>query len=61
MTEDAAVLATSPGCPRQIGSVETLPSKRPGIWSEAVDLLIAADGEDVLEEQSQNPDLCSKT
>ena len=59
LTEDAVVLATSQGCPRQIirfsykhyafqAHLEFDP--------EAVDLLIAADGEDVLEEQSQNLD-----
>ena len=57
LSEDAVVLATSQGCPRQIirfnpkhyafqAHLEFDP--------EAVDLLIAADGEDVLEEQSQN-------
>ena len=59
LSEDAVVLATSQGCPRQIirfnpkhyafqAHLEFDP--------EAVDLLIAADGEDVLEEQSQNLD-----
>ena len=59
LTEDAIVLATSQGCSRQIirfspkhyafqAHLEFNP--------EAVDLLIAADGEDVLEEQSQNLD-----
>ena len=57
LTEDAIVLATSQGCPRQIirfslkhyafqAHLEFDP--------EAVELLIAADGEEVLEEQSKN-------
>ena len=56
LTEDAVVLATSQGCPRQIirfspkhyafqAHLEFNP--------EAVELLIAADGEEVLEDQSQ--------
>ena len=59
LTEDAVVLATSQECPRQIicfspkhyafqAHLEFDP--------DAVDLLIAADGEDFLEEQSQNLD-----
>lgn len=56
LTNDAVVLATSQGCPRQI--IRFSPKHYafqahlefdPG----AVNLLIAADGEDVLEEQSQ--------
>ena len=57
LTEDAVVLATSQGCPRQI--IRFNPKHYAfqahlEFDSEAVDLLIAADGEDVLEEQSQN-------
>ena len=59
LTEDAVVLATSQGCPRQI--IRFSPKHYAfqahlEFDSEAVDLLIAADGEDVLEEQSQNLD-----
>ena len=59
LTEDAVVLATSQGCPRQI--IRFNPKHYAfqahlEFDSEAVDLLIAADGEDVLEEQSQNLD-----
>ena len=59
LSEDAVVLATSQGCPRQIIRFS---SKHYAFQAhlefdlEAVDLLIAADGEDVLEEQSQNLD-----
>lgn len=56
LTEDAAVLATSQGCPRQI--VRFSPKHYAfqthlEFDPEAVDLLIAADGEVALEEQSQ--------
>lgn len=65
LTEDAVVLATSQGCPRQI--IRFSPKHYAfqahlEFDSEAVDLLIAADGEEVLEEQSkkltyvQNPE-----
>ena len=59
LTEDAVVLATSQGCPRQI--IRFSPKHYAfqahlEFDSEAVDLLIAADGEAVLEEQSQNLD-----
>ena len=59
LSEDAVVLATSQGCPRQI--IRFSPKHYAfqahlEFDSEAVDLLIAADGEDVLEEQSQNLD-----
>ena len=64
LTEDAVVLATSQGCPRQI--IRFSPKhyafqNHLEFDSEAVDLLIAADGEEVLKEQSskltfvQNP------
>ena len=64
LTEDAVVLATSQGCPRQI--IRFSPKHYAfqahlEFDSEAVDLLIAADGEAVIEEQSskltfvQNP------
>ena len=64
LTEDAVVLATSQGCPRQI--IRFSPKHYAfqahlEFDSEAVDLLIAADGEEVLKEQSskltfvQNP------
>ena len=59
LSEDAVVLATSQGCPRQIirfGSKHYAFQAHLEFDSEAVDLLIAADGEDVLEEQSQNLD-----
>ena len=64
LTKDAVVLATSQGCPRQI--IRFSPKHYAfqahlEFDPEAVDLLIAADGEDVLEEQSQKFDLCSKT
>ena len=57
LSEDAVVLATSQGCPRQI--IRFSPKHYAfqahlEFEPEAVDLLIAADGEDVLEEQSQN-------
>ena len=57
LTEDAVVLATSQGCPRQI--IRFSPKHYAfqahlEFDPEAVDLLIAADGEAVLEEQSQN-------
>lgn len=56
LTEDAVVLATSQGCPRQI--IRFSPKHYAfqahlEFDPEAVDLLIAADGEAVLEEQSQ--------
>lgn len=65
LTEDAVVLATSQGCPRQI--IRFSPKHYAfqahlEFDSEAVDLLIAADGEEVLEEHSkkltyvQNPE-----
>ena len=56
LTEDAVVLATSQGCPRQIirfSSKHYAFQAHLEFDPEAVDLLIAADGEDVLEEQSQ--------
>ncbi|MGO1126573.1 type 1 glutamine amidotransferase [Streptococcus sp. V728] len=64
LTEDIVVLATSQGCPRQI--IRFSPKhyafqNHLEFDSEAVDLLIAADGEEVLKEQSskltfvQNP------
>ncbi|MCP9055838.1 type 1 glutamine amidotransferase [Streptococcus infantis] len=59
LSEDAVVLATSQGCPRQIirfSSKHYAFQAHLEFDSEAVDLLIAADGEDVLEEQSQNLD-----
>ena len=65
LTENAVVLAASQGCPRQI--IRFSPKHYAfqahlEFDSEAVDLLIAADGEEVLEEQSkkltyvQNPE-----
>ena len=56
LTEDAVVLATSQGCPRQI--IRFSPKHYAfqahlEFDPEAVDLLIAADGETVLEAQSQ--------
>ena len=57
LSEDAVVLATSQGCPRQIirfSSKHYAFQAHLEFDPEAVDLLIAADGEDVLEEQSQN-------
>jgi len=59
LTEDAVVLATSQGCPRQI--IRFSPKHYAfqahlEFDPEAVELLIAADGEEVLEEQSQNLD-----
>ena len=63
-TEDAVVLATSQGCPRQMirFSPNIMPSKPTFEFDpEAVDLLIAADGEDVLEVTKSKPDLCLKT
>ena len=56
LTEDAVVLATSQGCPRQI--IRFSPKHYAfqahlEFDPEAVDLLIAADGEAVLEAQSQ--------
>ena len=59
LTEDAVVLATSQGCPRQIirfSYKHYAFQAHLEFDSEAVDLLIASDGEDVLEEQSQNLD-----
>ena len=64
LTEDAVVLATSQGCPRQIirfSSRHYAFQAYLELDPEAVELLIAADGEDVIEEQSskltfvQNP------
>ena len=64
LTEDAVVLATSQGCPRQIirfSSRHYAFQAHLELDTEAVELLIAADGEDVIEEQSskltfvQNP------
>ena len=64
LTEDAVVLATSQGCPRQIirfSSKHYAFQAHLEFDPEAVNLLIAADGEEVLEEQSskltfvQNP------
>ena len=57
LTDEAVVLATSQGCPRQI--VRFAPKHYAfqahlEFDAEAVNLLIAADGEDVLEKQSQN-------
>ena len=63
LTEDAFVLATSQGCPRQI--IRFSP-KHYALQAhlefdpEAVNLLIAADGEAVLQEQSQNLDFVQK-
>ena len=57
LSEDAVVLATSQGCPRQIirfSSKHYAFQAHLEFDPEAVDLLIAADGESVLEEQSQN-------
>ena len=56
LTEDAVVLATSQGCPRQI--IRFSPKHYAfqahlEFDPEAVELLIAADGEEFLEEQSQ--------
>ena len=59
LTEDAVVLATSQGCPRQIirfSSKHYAFQAHLEFDPEAVELLIAADGEAVLEEQSQNLD-----
>ena len=59
LSEDAVVLTTSQGCPRQIirfSSKHYAVQAHLEFDSEAVDLLIAADGEDVLEELSQNLD-----
>jgi len=64
LSEDAVVLATSQGCPRQIirfSSRHYAFQAHLELDPEAVELLIAADGEDVIEEQSskltfvQNP------
>jgi len=64
LSEDAVVLATSQGCPRQIirfSSKHYAFQAHLEFDPEAVDLLIAADGEEVLDEQSskltfvQNP------
>ena len=64
LSEDAVVLATSQGCPRQIirfSSKHYAFQAHLEFDPEAVELLIAADGEDVIEEQSskltfvQNP------
>ena len=57
LTEDAVVLATSQGCPRQI--IRFSPKHYAfqahlEFDPEAVELLIATDGEEVLEEQSKN-------
>ena len=57
LTEDAIVLATSQGCPRQI--IRFSPKHYAfqahlEFDPEAVELLIVADGEEVLEEQSKN-------
>ena len=60
LSEDAVVLATSQGCPRQIirfSSKHYAFQAHLEFDSEAVDLLIASDGEHVLEEQSQNLDI----
>ena len=63
LTEEAVVLATSQGCPRQI--IRFSP-KHYALQAhlefdpEAVNLLIAADGEAVLQEQSQNLDFVQK-
>ena len=57
LSEDAVVLATSQGCPRQIirfSSKHYAFQAHLEFDPEAVDLLITADGENVLEEQSQN-------
>ena len=57
LTEDAVVLATSQGCPRQIirfSSKHYAFQAHLEFDSVAVNFLIAADGEEVLEEQSQN-------
>ena len=59
LSEDAVVLATSQGCPRQIirfSSKHYAFQAHLEFDPEAVDLLIAADGEAVLQEQSQNLD-----
>ena len=59
LSEDAVVLATSQGCPRQIirfSSKHYAFQAHLEFDPEAVELLIAADGEAVLEEQSQNLD-----
>ena len=64
LSEDAVVLATSQGCPRQIirfSSKHYAFQAHLEFDSEAVDLLIAADGEDVLEEQSQNLDFVQQS
>ena len=64
LTEDAVVLATSQGCPRQIirfSSKHYAFQAHLEFDPEAVDLLIAADGEDVLEEQSQKLTFVQKT
>ena len=56
LTEDAVVLATSQGCPRQIIRFSPKPytfQAHLEFDPEAVELLIAADGEEVLEEQSK--------
>ena len=55
LTEDAVVLATSQGCPRQIirfSSKHYAFQAHLEFDPEAVDLLIAEDGEEVLKEQS---------
>ena len=56
LTEDAVVLATSQGCPRQM--IRFSPKHYAfqahlEFDPEAINLLISADGEDVIEEQSQ--------
>ncbi len=56
LSEDAVVLATSQGCPRQIirfSSKHYAFQAHLEFDPESVDLLIAADGEAVLEDQSQ--------
>ena len=63
LSEDAVVLATSQGCPRQIirfSSKHYAFQAHLEFDPEAVDLLIAADGEAVLQEQSQNLDFVQK-
>ena len=63
LTEDAVVLATSQGCPRQM--IRFSPKHYAfqahlEFDPEAVDLLIAADGEDGFGGTKSKPDLCSK-
>ena len=64
LTKDAVVLATSQGCPRQI--IRFSPKHYAfqahlEFDPEAVDLLIAADGEDSFGRTKSKIDLCSKT